>query len=282
MKYTVLINQKAIIDQGLDIDFSDGAIIDWMLSFSAHASCQRMVENGQCWYWFSYSLIVNELPMLRMKKDSVYRRMKNLAAIGLIIAHPKNMKSGQTWFSFTPKMGGITHGFKSEPSDENPHPLGFSSVPPSDFHPTNNTIIDNNINNNTERGGVNEKEPIGSLSQNFSEPISLDSEPVAVEVKKEKRKKTPPPTPPSESEVKQYFEQCAGVNGELADRFAKMFIGYYQEREWKKKDGKPLSDWKLAVTNTWITDSRWDQAIRDYKKKPAAAGSPSKLAKRDE
>lgn len=196
MKYTVLINQKAIIDQGIDIDFNDGAIIDWMLSFSAHASCQRMVEDGHCWYWFSYALIVKELPMLRMKKDSVYRRMKNLTAIGLIIPHPKNMKSGQTWFTFTPKMGSITHGFKSEPSENNPNTPGFSSVPPSDFHPTNNTIIDNNINNTIEREGVNEKEPIGSLSQNFSEPIISPSEPSDLEEKKGKRKKTPPPCPP--------------------------------------------------------------------------------------
>ena len=93
MLYTIRsINQKAIIDSGLGIDLVDSTIITWFNDFKGlHTTKVKLDKDGQAYYWISYSFIIDELPLLGLKsKDSIYRRIKKLVELKIIVPHPDN------------------------------------------------------------------------------------------------------------------------------------------------------------------------------------------------
>lgn len=148
MKYDIHVNQRAIIEGGFDLDIIDAAIMDHCRSFSASNSCQFKLENGKRYYWFSHKNICEQLPLLRLKPDSIYRRMKGLCEKNFLEAHPDNKRSNASWYCFLDLADALvsTIGLKSEPSDQNPNPIGSKSEGPSDQNPmyNNNNRIDNN------------------------------------------------------------------------------------------------------------------------------------------
>ncbi len=145
MKYNININQKTIIDSGIDIDYKDAAILDTCMVFCHSSSCVKMEFSGKIYYWFNHSKIATELPLLSLKKDSVYRRMKKMCDLGLISQHPDNDRMGKSFYCFEDS----TLGLYTEPSDKKPNTLGKPSAKPSDkkptYHYTNDhyTIINN-------------------------------------------------------------------------------------------------------------------------------------------
>ena len=161
MKYNINVNQLAIVKSGVDIDIYDAVIIDFLVEFSKSDSIVKINENGIEFYWFSYDKIIDDLPVLKLKKDSVYRRMKRLCDIGLLIQNPDAKKIGRSFFAFTEKIKSVIVtndiGSKSDTSDSNPkvgrkseasgkNPNGRNSKrKTSDQNPK-----DNNINNNKD------------------------------------------------------------------------------------------------------------------------------------
>jgi hypothetical protein len=106
MKSEIKINQEKIIQSNLNVDFIDVVIIDFVIDFSAHASV-KISNNGIDFYWFPYKKIIDELPLLRLKEDSIYRRMKRLCEIGLLIHFEGSKTIGRSFFSITKKGYGL-------------------------------------------------------------------------------------------------------------------------------------------------------------------------------
>lgn len=142
MQYNININQKAIIDSGLSIDYKDAAILDVCIKYGHSSSCIKMEFSGKIYYWFDHNKIAKELPLLSLKKDSVYRRMKKMCEVGLVIQHPENEKMGKSFYSFQD----LTLGLYSEPSDKKTDTLGKPSVEPSDKKPTDHYTNDHYTN----------------------------------------------------------------------------------------------------------------------------------------
>ncbi len=142
MQYNININQKAIIDSGLQIDYKDAAILDVCMKYGHSSSCIKMEFCGKIYYWFDHNKIAKELPLLSLKKDSVYRRMKKMCEVGLVIQHPENEKMGKSFYSFQD----LTLGLYSEPSDKKTDTLGKPSVEPSDKKPTDHYTNDHYTN----------------------------------------------------------------------------------------------------------------------------------------
>ncbi len=145
MKYTLTVNQKAIIDSGVDIDITDSHILDTCMSFSHKKVCSRLVKDGKIYYWFSHDMLVGELPLLYLKKDSLYRRMKKMCDIGLLSQHPDSAVLGKSYYAIEELAMSLVY----EPSDETPTINGVKTVHSSDKKPNNhNTNYPNtNINN---------------------------------------------------------------------------------------------------------------------------------------
>ena len=169
MKYTITINQKAITEQGLPIDLIDAAILNLLYDFSASPACRRLYEGSLTYIWISPKLIIEQIPLIKMKSDTAYRRLKSLADMGFFTRHPDNKVTGQCWYVITSLTAGLFFEsspdqepairqsnpiqeksdpsdsvptssftvpvFHSDPSDLNPKPLGFKS--------DNNTIHHN-------------------------------------------------------------------------------------------------------------------------------------------
>lgn len=156
MQYSITINQAAAIEAGLEVDIVDLALIDFLKKISNTSLCTSMQDGGTAYFSVPYSRIIEEMPILHIKTtDGVYRRFKKLELAGLIEMHPDNAKLGRVWFSFGRNYLKLEYkplGFKSDPSDQNPYPLGSKSVPPSDEKPTlqyTNTVYNHNVIDNS-------------------------------------------------------------------------------------------------------------------------------------
>ena len=136
MKYSILIDQRAIIESGLQIDLTEASIIDFISQWISSAKATTVDFDGKKYVWISHSIIINQLPILGswikgefkpMQKDTVYRKMKHLVNIGLLDAHPNSKQLGMSLYAITPIFDTLRFGNKSEPSENNPMTYGFSS-----------------------------------------------------------------------------------------------------------------------------------------------------------
>lgn len=75
MKYNIIINQKAVIDNGwTKLTFDHIAILDVIVACINSRSFASLQDDTGTWFWVKVSKIVDELPMLRVKE----RRCKEL------------------------------------------------------------------------------------------------------------------------------------------------------------------------------------------------------------
>lgn len=158
MKFNININQLAIIKSGIDIDFVDAILIDFLIDFSKVDSIVKVRKNNLDFFWFSYEKINEELPLLNLKKDSIYRRMKKLCGVGLLIHFDESQMFGRSLFAITEKCYNLkfinaeTDGvvFKSEPEEKKETKAKKRNVrmvvqKGSESNPDNNKTIDNNL-----------------------------------------------------------------------------------------------------------------------------------------
>jgi hypothetical protein len=191
MKYNLNINQFAIIEQGLDVDLYDAAILNFVCDWLGNSSATIVNHQGLPFTWISHKLIIKQIPMLRtrtkngmkpMSKDTVYRRMKRLCEIGLLQSHPESKVLGMSLYRGTAKLDAIKYGAVSAPTDINPKGYGYKSVGATDTNPNYNTIKDNTIINNKEKQIFNLQ---GDLEKELDGPKQK-------ETKKKKEKKVAP------------------------------------------------------------------------------------------
>jgi uncharacterized phage protein (TIGR02220 family) len=140
MKYNININQKAIIESNIDIDAIDAIILHSCMTFAHKSKCLKMEYHGKIYYWFSHDMLVEELPLLRIKKDSVYRRMKKMCELGLLSQHPDNGILGKSYYHIEE----LTLGFEYEPTDKNPRVYNSKAEHPAEKKPIDHNTINHN------------------------------------------------------------------------------------------------------------------------------------------
>jgi hypothetical protein len=143
MKYTILINQKALVDNGFNIDLTDAAILNYFVDFMFTGKMQTIVYGNDLYYRVSYAEVLRQMPLLRTKeKDSVYRRFKRLSEAGLLIPYPDNQKLAAAFFRITDHYQKVLFS-----TEETETPRIFAAGPtaktpgePTAKTPDNNTI----------------------------------------------------------------------------------------------------------------------------------------------
>lgn len=94
MKYTHLgFSQQVAIDIGLDD--RDLAILRWFVDFKDSGSMSKKIIDGELYYWVEYEKVVDEYPIFKFKKDTVYRRLKSMSKKGVLVH--KTLKQGGVW-----------------------------------------------------------------------------------------------------------------------------------------------------------------------------------------
>jgi len=81
MKYTLTVNQKQALELG--ITNINQAIILGLIA-DAHSWAETEIINEKVYFWTARQKIAEELEILNIKPDSVYRHLKSLEKLGLI------------------------------------------------------------------------------------------------------------------------------------------------------------------------------------------------------
>lgn len=138
MKYTIHgFSQKKAIEY--ELDYIDLLILRYFVDFKDTGKMSIKIENDKPFYWFKYDGFINEYPILKIKKDTVYRRMKQLVKGGFL-KHITVKKNGTySYFSVTEKiLILLSDENKSINTDLNPTGYGNTSVGGTDLNPEQN------------------------------------------------------------------------------------------------------------------------------------------------
>ncbi|GLC32890.1 conserved phage C-terminal domain-containing protein [Clostridium omnivorum] len=96
MKFTIYgFSQKKLVEMGMNND--DALILRYFIDFKDSGAMIKEYMDDDMYYWVNYESLKNELPVLNISKDRIYRRLKYLVSIN-VLKH-KTKKNGGT-FSF--------------------------------------------------------------------------------------------------------------------------------------------------------------------------------------
>lgn len=151
MKFTITVNQKQAKELG--IKNINQAIILSLIS-EAHTWAEHEIVDGEVYYWASRTKILEELELLDLKSDTIYRHFKSLASLGLI-DYVKNGKKdcvrltklGKTYY-----VGNESE--KTQNSEMNPSKLGNESEKHSDLNPTYKNTKEHKSTKDTKESSV--------------------------------------------------------------------------------------------------------------------------------
>jgi hypothetical protein len=110
MQYHVSINQLSITKLFPSLDLKDAAIIDYLHRFmtTKAASKERIVFEGDDYYWTSHEMLIREMPLLKIENERVMkRRIDGLIEAGVLLRHPNCRELNRTYVAFTEKSEGI-------------------------------------------------------------------------------------------------------------------------------------------------------------------------------
>lgn len=130
MKYTVLgFSQIKAVENNLDI--TDLTLLRYFIDFKDTGKMSTMIEDEKIYYWFKYEGFIKEYPILSIKNDTVYRRMKILVEKGFLIH--TTLKKGGTFSYYN-----VSQNIICLLSDSIPEGYGLNSVGGTDSKPEQN------------------------------------------------------------------------------------------------------------------------------------------------
>lgn len=103
MQYGFYVNQKAMSELGLELNYDDIAVFEFIKSYAHSSKVERLDVDGRDFYWVSWKLVVEELPYLGVKsRYGVINHINNLIDAGLLERYDKNATSGtgKSFFAF--------------------------------------------------------------------------------------------------------------------------------------------------------------------------------------
>lgn len=136
------------------IDLIDLAIMDVIIQYSTWEGCKKQTHNGKNYFHFPWRVLPQRAPMIGLNSRSpVKTRIQKLCTVGLLIPHPENQTTGESWFCFGPKYG-LFHNFT--PVLENNNPSSEQDTPQSSEQdtpvlPKGHNEYTYNESNNSER-----------------------------------------------------------------------------------------------------------------------------------
>ncbi len=144
MKYTILgFNQQKAVELGLGVD--DLLIIRWFVDFYSSSKMVKMNVGEKTYVWVNYSKVVEDVPILNMKKDTLYRHLKKICEAG-IMEHETIKQGGVFSLYRLADTYDMLIGSDLNPrgTDKNPEPYGKKSVTHTDKNLEQNINLLNN------------------------------------------------------------------------------------------------------------------------------------------
>lgn len=195
MKYTILINQFAAVNSGLDLDLIDLCIFDFIKDFVNSQACIKMQTPEGIYFWISHKLIIKAMPLLKIKTpQGIIKRIENLINAKLLNKHPNCEIYSKTLYSFGSNYNLLTFNKIENDSDKKElYPLNESLAPPKQKFraPLNESLGDNIINNNTINN-KNSVTPENEFSDTPSQTLFSENNFDSKQQDKNKEKKVAP------------------------------------------------------------------------------------------
>lgn len=165
MKYTIHgFNQLVAINLGLDIN--DLLILRYFVDFKDSGSMIRERIDGEEYYWIKYEGIIKELPVLKLKKDTIYRRLKNMCKVE-VLRHKTFKKAGTySFYNIGPKYLSLISDSNPNGTERNPKGVRKEIRGDTDLNPEQNINLlkDPSIKNI----GSSSKEPLEEIVKLYS------------------------------------------------------------------------------------------------------------------
>ncbi len=226
MRYNINIDQRFCLEWGLN--FAEGAVFGILYNLSSWAD--PVVIDGQIFYHASRNKVMDELPMLTDKPDTIYRIFKHLSdPQRALIQYEKDGRKDLIRLTDRGKMWNSEKNPSLADNSENfPAELGKKSEFNSEKNPTDkytssiSTTIDNSISN---------------------------------EIEDAPKKFLPPTIEQLQNDFVMKLASIPNISGPSywAEWEARKFVEYYAAANWKVGKVK-MKDWKRAVSG-WITRS---------------------------
>ena len=159
MKYTIVINQYAVVNSGLDLDLIDLAIFDFIKDFFHSSHCVKIQTAEGLYFWVSHKLVLDAMPLLNIKTNQgLARRIDNLVKAEVLKKHPDCERYNKTLYAFGCNYDLITFTDKGDNLSINcstPNrklglpPTESLGLPPTESLGYNNNNIYNTISDNS-------------------------------------------------------------------------------------------------------------------------------------
>lgn len=258
MQYSININQRAVIENGFDLDLLDMAIFDFIIKFTQTEKCARITDGGAVYYMISHTLIIEQLPMLRIKtSNGILNRINKLIDAGLLERYPRMEQLKKSFYKIGPNASKIF--FSQDAKDISQPPTNFGDNPQRNLGITpnenwgyqNNNISDNNITDNGDNAPAQ-----GSLF-----PATTKNEGAEKKESKGTRERF------CLFENSKFFDidafRAEFVNDE---KYAGADFDYYYEciKNWSASSGAKKYDW-IATARNWMLRDFNDGKLRKAK-----------------
>jgi hypothetical protein len=251
-KWSWSIDQRAIVESGLQIDIIDFSILRMLIDFASSTGCKKMNEEGVLFYMFRWKLVKDQFPTLKLNtRQSVKKRLKKLIDAKLIAPHPENQRTRSAWFRFAenrkilfeknckPKLPTVNQSYPNTSNqslqcdNESLQTLATKVTLTS-----NQSLHDNTINNKDNNNSIGENAKIKDLERELKELKESRSS----QQPKKKRKVFIAPTLEA---AKVFFKEK-----ESTEQEAEKFWYFYESKGWMVGKNK-MQKWR-ASAGQWI------------------------------
>lgn len=171
MKHTIMgFQQEKLMELGLDLVHA--AILRYFIDFKNTDAMKSEIIDGKVYYWVNYEKVIEELPMLGLKKQSVRKRLYNLRDAKVLTHYTKKAGGTYSFFGIGDKYLELITSTKTEKKEEKPQEGGYPDtqgvgikIPNGGYentnpvvpkYPTNNPSTKYPFNNNVEKENLDE------------------------------------------------------------------------------------------------------------------------------
>ena len=175
MKYSIQINQLAIIENGFNIkgtNLDTWALLDFLVFFNSAKNHKIINKNGIGYIWINYSYIQDSMPLCSLYKQAIKKHLELLQEIGLIELIKDD--SNNVYFTFTELIECLfvseknsTHLSKNLPTPKKDFTQPLSKNLPSTININNKDFIKNDNLYTEKEKNKKEKELVDSLFNFF-------------------------------------------------------------------------------------------------------------------
>lgn len=174
MKYSIQINQLAIIENGFNIkgtNLDTWALLDFLVFFNSVKNHKILNKNGIGYIWINYNYIQDSMPLCNLYKQAIKKHLELLQEIGLIELIKDD--SNNVYFTFTALIECLfvsekksTHLSKNLPTPKKDFTQPLSKNLPSTININNKDFIKND-NLYTEKEKIKKEKDIADSLFNF-------------------------------------------------------------------------------------------------------------------